>query len=45
MKHRRGDLLWIFEVDGEWLCGTAQKGVRGAETGEELRNWVWKKFR
>lgn len=23
---RRGDLLWIFEVDGEWLCGTAQKG-------------------
>jgi hypothetical protein len=42
MKHRRGDLLWIFEVDGEWLCGTAQKGrplVRGAETGEELRNW------
>lgn len=23
---RRGELLWIFEVDGEWLMGTAQKG-------------------
>lgn len=40
MKHRRGDLLWIFEVDGEWLCGTAQKG-RPLACGEQrlVRNW------
>ena len=35
---RRGELLWIFEVDGEWLMGTAQKGAtneRASSEGED----------